>query len=215
MPKTKTLTFDEKEHKYYWGGVLVPSVTQILQVLYDLSHIPKHILEAAAARGGATHKMVQLYLQGILNESKLSEDLKECLHQFQLFMENPNDGGRFDISSAVLEYPMVSGGKFRYAGTPDIIVDGQVIIDIKRRVFNEWFQNYVNPLQLEAYETLWVDNGGSRDGHEHWNLYLYPDRYLFIKARNGQSRQMFRKLLKHWYAQQEMEALVIAWQKQQ
>lgn len=54
-----SLTFDEKEHRYYWGGRLVPNVTRLIEPWTDWSRIPPDVLERARQRGQVRHKLVE------------------------------------------------------------------------------------------------------------------------------------------------------------
>jgi hypothetical protein len=55
-------TFTELNHQYSEDGVVIPSVTQCMQLagLSDVSHIPYHVLETARARGEAVHQATEL-----------------------------------------------------------------------------------------------------------------------------------------------------------
>lgn len=55
------LEFDSSSHTYRVGGVVVPSVTQILSPLVDFSMVTPDVLAAKAAIGTAVHLACELY----------------------------------------------------------------------------------------------------------------------------------------------------------
>lgn len=63
------LLFDEATHTYTVGGVVIPSVTQILAPLNDFSMVSPADLEYARQLGTAVHKATELYDAGDLDES--------------------------------------------------------------------------------------------------------------------------------------------------
>src|SRR5690606_20318453 len=67
------LIFEPDNHEYRHRGVVVPSVTQILGSLVDMSAIPQDKLEYARARGQAVHLACELYDQDDLDMASLDE----------------------------------------------------------------------------------------------------------------------------------------------
>lgn len=57
------LEFIETTHTYIYNGIVLPSVTQILNVRFGRKYdgIPKEVLEKASARGTALHKAIEAY----------------------------------------------------------------------------------------------------------------------------------------------------------
>lgn len=62
------LEFEPEGHIYRLGDEVLPSVTQLLEPLAGYAGIPKHILDAAADRGTAVHRMCELHDYGTLGE---------------------------------------------------------------------------------------------------------------------------------------------------
>jgi hypothetical protein len=85
---TGILTFDEPTHRYELDGVVLPSVTQILQVLGGYEGIPKHILDIAAARGTAIHRATELEDLGTLDYGSLDDELIPYLMAWQKFKDD-------------------------------------------------------------------------------------------------------------------------------
>lgn len=132
--KSGVLTFDPAEHRYFVGGVEVPSVTTILSAagLSDFSMVNPDILQAACELGSNVHKICELYDQDNLDESSLDYGGRSYLEGWKLFRRD------FEIESFLIsERPMLST-KYGYAGTPDRIAKMKgnrgkqvTVIDIK------------------------------------------------------------------------------------
>jgi hypothetical protein len=56
------LTFDPVAHHYFWNGRRVPSVTQVLEPLFDWSSVPHAVLERKRQIGQAVHQAIHLEL---------------------------------------------------------------------------------------------------------------------------------------------------------
>lgn len=61
---SRNLVFNEDKHEYLVDGVVWPSVTQIISILYDFNGIPTNNLEYARRRGQAVHKAVEIFNLG-------------------------------------------------------------------------------------------------------------------------------------------------------
>ena len=61
MPFVRNLfRYDETEHKGYYVGQLVPSITQLLEMIYPLAdNIPTKNLKSAAERGTTLHEKIE------------------------------------------------------------------------------------------------------------------------------------------------------------
>lgn len=81
-----TLQFDERTHTYRLAGVRLPSVTQILQPLVDLSRIPRDVLEAKRDLGQRVHLACQLDDEHDLLESSVEEDVRPRLEAWRRFL---------------------------------------------------------------------------------------------------------------------------------
>src|SRR5690348_16409857 len=69
--KMDELLFEPDNHVYTVNGIVVPSVTQILEPLVDFSKIPAAVLEYAKLRGEAVHLACELYDQNDLDIDNL------------------------------------------------------------------------------------------------------------------------------------------------
>ena len=61
--------FDPAAHRYTLGGIVLPSVTQILRGLDDFSNVPARVLEKARDRGNRVHAACNLDVLGTLDEN--------------------------------------------------------------------------------------------------------------------------------------------------
>lgn len=147
------LTFNPKSHEYRYNGVVVPSVTQILQPLMDFSMVKPHILEAASARGTAVHKMTELYDANDLDESMLTEEMRLYLLAYKRFLDD------CAFKPVLREQRLYH--TMGFSGTPDLggLVRGRMaVIDIKS-MFNPG--SPVIGVQLAAYKELINASGGA------------------------------------------------------
>lgn len=80
---TATCTFDVEKHLYTVDGIVVPSVTQVLEEekFVDFSRIPDETLDQAKARGTYVHTVLHYYLEGDF-------DLSDCLPQFRGYVDS-------------------------------------------------------------------------------------------------------------------------------
>lgn len=121
------LTFDPDRHEYRFAGQVVPSVTQILAPLTDLSLVDEDVLRRAKLFGTAVHLACELHDRGTLNESALDPNLRPYLQAWRSFCAD--HGALWQHVEARVYHPTL-----RYAGTLDR--QGQVdgfpsIVDIK------------------------------------------------------------------------------------
>lgn len=121
------LTFDEATHTYWIGAAKVPSVTQILKPLVDLSSIPSGVLAHASARGTAVHYACELFDQDNLDWDSLDVELVPYV---EAWVEFRMATGFMPIRN---EERVFHPGLF-YAGTLDRtgLINGELsVVDIK------------------------------------------------------------------------------------
>lgn len=84
------LTFNAELHEYRIDGIVIPSVTQILEAagLSDVSRIPKDILERASNFGKAVHKAIELHCKGNLDMDSVDPILMLYLEAWKAFAED-------------------------------------------------------------------------------------------------------------------------------
>lgn len=196
-------TFDEATHTYKIGGVKVPSVSEVIAPLLDFSGVHPAIMKAACSFGSNVHTTIELYLNGELDEENLDPHLMNVLAQFRqwdVFAEHDNCG------DWIIEKSCFHPG-LRYGGTPDIVIPGYAIIDIKSRKVDP----IKDILQLTAYEAFY----GKPGSHRLIVLELYEDRYKEVDLSNHKLRKlawpMFRYMLDKWHSEIEFKQKLEGW----
>lgn len=156
------LNFDPIEHAYTLDEMALPSVTQCLQPLINLSGIPKDVLETARARGESVHKATELFDMGLLATSSISELLRPYIEAWMKFREEKQ------FTPELIEH-RVWHNKYRYAGTVDRIgrlsSGVKILIDIKS---THEPPSYAGP-QTAAY--LGAFNYGKPDSNKAVGIY--------------------------------------------
>ena len=142
------LEFVEDEHIYLANGVIVPSVTQIMQASFPDKYagIAYSRLQAAAERGTAIHRVVEGYVN-----YGVSTPLTDELRGYR-FLERT-----YGFKSVTAEMPLIycQRGKPVFAGRMDLLLDdgGTTLADIKTTAIldKEWLKVQLN-LYLLAFE---------------------------------------------------------------
>ena len=62
MSNSTKLEFDKETHTYIKDGIILTSVTQLLQELFPLKYenVPKEILNQKAEYGSSVHKLIEI-----------------------------------------------------------------------------------------------------------------------------------------------------------
>jgi hypothetical protein len=124
------LAFDEATHTYRVGGLVVPSVTQVLRPLIDLSGIPPAVLEAKRDLGTRVHAACQFDAEGDLDEATVEDDVAPYLEAWRRFLAESD-------AVVLASERRVFNPLYRYAGTLDLELDmgsGPWIVDIKTSI---------------------------------------------------------------------------------
>lgn len=142
------LEFKEETHQYFYKGLNIPSVTQIISAsnLRGLDNIPLSILENASERGTAVHQAIEFY-----NKYKFTNINDEYKGYFEAYKKWHNDKGC--SFSKIRSEVQVHHKILNYAGTIDMIITDTseecILVDIKTT--NELDKKYVS-VQLSAYK---------------------------------------------------------------
>ena len=124
------LDFDDASHTYRIGGVRVPSVTQILQPLTDLSGIPPEVLEAKRGLGSRVHEATHYFDEDDLDEESVEPDVEPYLQAWKRFL--------VESGAKVLQCEQrVFDPALMVAGTLDrvLLLNGQkVLADLKTSI---------------------------------------------------------------------------------
>lgn len=198
---TADLTFDEATHTYRLGGVVVPSVTQLLDPIRpDFAGIPPAVLEAKRRLGQEVHFACQLDDEDDLDEDSVPEAVEPYLQAWRKF--------RADTGAEVLanERKLAHAG-LRYAGTLDRLVrvraGGVYLIDLKTSVS----MTPTFGVQLAGYQLLLeTDDDFAGVKLERKGLQLKNDgTYKLVPYNNPNDVAAFRALLSihHWKESQK------------
>lgn len=168
------IDFNESRHEYRADGVIVPSVSRILEPLNGLSGIPEGILQAASLRGTDVHTACDFFDDGTLDMETVDHTVRPYLDAWIAFRKEC--GSRVIASEQVVFH-----SKLRYAGRLDRIVeiDGKkIILDIKTTSA----MKPAHGCQVYAYRAALSDMGVKTDGAA--CVYLHFDGTWTFKEYN-------------------------------
>jgi hypothetical protein len=180
-------TYAPDTHEYYQGGILVPSVTQVLPSAKFW--ITPEQLETAREEGTDNHAKICMFYDA--GRDTFGDPY---LKDFMFFLEEHPEFG----SLLKWETPLYSA-KHKFAGRPDIIYDN-AIIDIKltpgdlRRV----------ALQLAGYSILARENKILTS--KKWFMIWHDGKKFKLKnVYNDQAEAIFLSLVKRYWIDQATE----------
>jgi hypothetical protein len=186
--------FDPVEHRYTLGGMVLPSVTQILAPIKpDFSMVSADVLERKRQLGQAVHAACELDDDGDLDEGETDPLVLAYLQGWRKF--------RADTGALVLENErQLFHPTLMYAGTLDrsVSVNGETwLVDLKTV--------YPNPVpsfgvQLAGYDLL-RQADGAEPAAKRASVHLLPDgKYRMKTYTNPNDFVCFRALLSlsHW-----------------
>lgn len=168
------LRFDEPTHTYWLGDRKLPGTTTVLGILGGYEGIPARILQKAAERGTAVHKITELDDDGTLDYATLDDELAGYLEGWWRFKEE---------RKPIILDAEVPGfhPKLLYAGTRDrrlIIGNKAGILDIKS---SYRLMPSTGP-QTAAYKEIFNANVPKADQVKHrWGLRLGRDGTYELK----------------------------------
>lgn len=203
------LKFEAEGHIYslHYGdrtAEIIPSVSEIIKPLEDYSMVNAEMLARAAEYGTNVHKSIELWLKGLLDEEKLDEGLRKPLDGFKAWFNAYRDWGQGCTPDDIFSEKRHYHQKLKYAGTTDLVIKGDSIIDFKTRKYNP----AVDPVRLAAYSAM---------------LPFFPKLKTYVleidvdgncKLINAHHRQawgVFRKLLDFYKQKKEFENFMTKW----
>lgn len=145
------IEFNEKDHIYMKNGIVLPSVTQIMQPLYEAVYgkADMNASDNGKSKGKEIHRAIDDYCEfGMID---ISEEYRPYLDNFIRYI----DEHQYEIvaSEVMLYHPV-----YNYAGTIDIIVTDKKgeygLIDNKTGDL----QPKLHAVQLQAYTDMWSAN---------------------------------------------------------
>lgn len=188
------LEFKEDTHQYFYNGLEIPSVTQIISAsnVNALDNIPTSILDNASERGTAVHQAIEFY-----NKYKFANINNEYKGYFEAYKKwyRDNSFPFIEIKSELQVYHKV----LNYAGTIDMLIKNtaleHILVDIKTT--NELNMKYV-ALQLSAYKEALLSKG--IEVKNMYVLWLKKDgTYEFKEVPNKKNIFMYSLLLYNYW----------------
>lgn len=171
MSSSIKLEFDEKTHTYIKNGIILKSVTQILQELFPLKYenVPKKILEDKSIYGTELHKFIE-----IIEKKKPKKPLayikryyKPNIYQEESLIDYLKIKDKYKIK--IIDSEKRISYEYKYAGTLDLkgYVNGKsAIIDIKTTYeLDELYVAWQNSLyeladgKVDELYCLWLPKG--------------------------------------------------------
>jgi len=195
------LTFDAAEHRYFWQGQEVPSVTRVLAPLIAdfLALVPPDVLERKRAIGQAVHAAIALDIADDLDETTVDP---ACVGYVEAWRKFKAEASLKQDDFGAVEKPLYHDA-WHYAGTPDMEVrlGKWAVVDTK---CSYGLHPAVGP-QLAAYRELINRRGGDGRGicALNYALHLKPDgTYRLEQFTDKTDLEVFRSCLAihHWKA---------------
>lgn len=196
------LKFDVEGHRYYLeyeDGFVesIPSVSEIIKPLEDYSAVDPTTMFRAAKYGTNVHKAIELWLKGVLDEKALDEGLRKPLNGFREWF-TPHVNSEF-VSEGRVFHP-----RLKYAGTIDLEICGESIIDFKTRKYNP----IVDPVRLAAYKAMLPEFPALKTYVLEIDI---EGNCKPIDAHHRQAWSVFRKLLDFHNKKKEFENFIKKW----
>lgn len=112
----EALTFQEDSHEYRLGDVVVPSVTQIIKAVVptDFSFIKPEVLDRKRQIGVATHKAIDLFIAGKLDEETLHEAVRPYFLSWLRW---------YELGAEIIQAEQRVYSPLGYAGTLDCLCE--------------------------------------------------------------------------------------------
>lgn len=190
------LSFDPATHTYRVGGVVYPSVTQVLGPAETYAgvfdSVPVEALETARERGTYVHEAMALLVRGSLDWDSLVEPWAQYIHTGARFL---GDAGIVVTGSEVPVY----SERLRVAGTIDLLGmwrRGAALIDFKASAV---VPATVGP-QTAGYQLLYRDLYGHKERLRRYCVHLTPSEYRVVPLEDSRDETIFLSALNlfHW-----------------
>lgn len=190
------LTFEPSTHTYRVGGVIFPSVTEVLGPAETFAgvfdHVPDDALELARDRGSYVHEAMALLARGDLDWDSLDETWAPYIRTGARFLA---DSGLVVTGSEVPVY----SERLRVAGTIDLLGHWrrrEALLDFKASAA---VPPTVGP-QTAGYSLLYRDLYGGNKRMLRYCVHLSPTEYRVIPLEDSRDEAIFLSSLNlyHW-----------------
>lgn len=186
-----TVTFTARGHIYREGDLVVPSVSQALELagIDDLRGAPRHHVRRAAVRGQAVHTATQLLDLGKLDEHTVTPEIAGYVMAYEQFKR---DTGFHPIAIEERGVGAIGVLKFGYCiDRVGILFDRLAIVDLKTA--------------SKAYPWWAIQTAGYADAIKHegprYSVQLAGDGdYNLVRYDDGEDFEIWLAALKvaHW-----------------
>lgn len=140
----KDFTYNAQEHKGFYKGKQIPSITQLIAIKYPLDcDIPEERLAKASERGKAIHNDIELFNKGVVDRCETKEG-----HSYELIIKKFG----FKIYDTEKQVFITKGVEIIAFGTLDIVLqdnNGDLSIDDVKTICQ--FDNEKVGLQCNMY----------------------------------------------------------------
>ncbi len=165
LPEMKGLTFESSTHTYRFDGLVLPSVTTIMQPLSEAEYggISDTTLNKAAERGSAVHNAIENWIKYQIDD--ISPEYQGYYNGFKEWWTKNNPQ---IVGSEIRFYHLL----MKYAGTGDLLCyigDELNLIDYKTTYA---LKDMLCKVQLEAYSQILSSHG----------IYVQKKRILLLKT---------------------------------
>jgi hypothetical protein len=180
------IEFDKSTHQYTFGGIQIPSVTQIIPK--PQFYCTPEQLESARIDGEENHSLIKMFWD---TRQTGSEPILEALDTWI--------GNNTGMIGELVQHetPMFSK-KYNYAGKPDAIFE-KAVIDFKRNPGN----NKIHALQIAAYHALAVENKIIQKNKVHLILWFDGSKFRAKNVYDPCAEWIFISLVKKYYIDKE------------
>jgi len=187
------LEFDRARHRYTVGGVVLASVTQVLEPEEQLDGIAPDVLEAGRLRGQHVHEACALLAHNNLDWRTLDPLLVPYVDACNRFLTHA------DLTVLLVEQRMYDP-QLQIAGTMDLlgVINGKEwILDYKSGVVSRTW----GP-QLAAYEYLYRLHHGGRQRRRGVVQLRDDSSYRLIELSDSRDWSIFVSCLNLWHWRQ-------------
>lgn len=154
MIKLDKLEYLPKEHLYIYNGELLPSVTEILQIIFKdkYSNIPEFMLEKAKIKGTNIHNAIENYIE----TKEISEEYINQVNSFITIIEEQG----FEVVDKEKMIVVLNNNKPIICGRFDLLVrnkNGKLyVVDIKTtsKIDEDYLGYQLNTYKKGIQDTL-------------------------------------------------------------
>ena len=185
------LTYVDEGHKYYWNGLNVPGVNEILIAsgISSFDKIPIYLREAGMHFGKVIHKTCELWDNDDLDLDWVIENDLNTEYKVQPFL-NGWIKFRKESGCKIISIEQMLYSKRGFAGRLDRVIilnDVYTLLEIKKYVDSKGGTD----LQLAGYSILWDENYPAERIKNRIAVRLTPENYQIVPYRNKSDRNDF------------------------